>query len=274
MKQRWMVFFQCSSLNTDIKLEQLVCITFPSASGLQTRTRMEGIDRSSAQTSCAAASRHFLNINSWFNLSKAEVRREEKLSPWRVCRCPPPRRCWPRGRGCGWGWRGCPAPDPRALSPGSSYPCSASSCSEISSPSRQPCPVCDPLKISEDTNLSLTYKPQWIHTWICKLLNPRLFGSNVHQRSSNIPLQLAQGTLGSLLLTTEVCHGAANVVTIKIIDIMIVMVLKHWHSRGIHFELYPDLQLSPVVCLALARFALQWIPPGDIDVVNKELSDT
>merc|ERR1719410_2559400 len=60
MKQRGMVFFQCSSLNTDIKLEQLVCITFPSASGLQTRTRMEGIDRSSAQTSCAAASRHFL----------------------------------------------------------------------------------------------------------------------------------------------------------------------------------------------------------------------
>merc|ERR1719410_2288985 len=60
MKQRGMVFFQCSSLNTDIKPEQLVCITFPSASGLQTRTRMEGIDRSSAQTSCAAASRHFL----------------------------------------------------------------------------------------------------------------------------------------------------------------------------------------------------------------------
>ena len=149
MKQRGMVFFQCSSLNTDIKLEQLVCITFPSASGLQTRTRMVGINRSSAQTSCAAASRHFLNINSWFNLSKAEVRREEKLSPWRVCRCPPPRRCLPRGRGCGWGWRGCPAPDPRAQSPGSSCPCSASSCSEISSPSRPPCPVCDPLKVIE-----------------------------------------------------------------------------------------------------------------------------
>ena len=48
----------------------------------------------------------------------------------------------------------------------------------------------------------------------------------------------------------------------------------HLYSRCIHFELDPDLQLSSVVCLALARFALQWIPPGDIDVVNKELSDT
>merc|ERR1712156_21952 len=60
MKQLWMVFFQCSSLNTDIKLEQLVCITFPSAPGLQARTRLKGINRSSAQTRCAATPRHFL----------------------------------------------------------------------------------------------------------------------------------------------------------------------------------------------------------------------
>ena len=118
-------------------------------------------------------------------------------------------------------------------------------------------------------------KLQWIHTWVCKLLDPGLFGSNVHQRSSDIALQLAQGTLGSFLLTAEVCHGAANVVTIKTDDDrdrdgMNTLI---WYSRGIHFELDPDLQLSSVVCLALARFALQWIPPGDIDVVNKERSD-
>ena len=91
-------------------------------------------------------------------------------------------------------------------------------------------------------------KLQWIHTWVCKLLNPRLFGSNIHQRSSDIALKFAQWTLGSLLLAAEVSYRAANVVTIKIMmkedDKMIAMVWTHWYETHVAFTLNSILTSS------------------------------
>ena len=73
--------------------------------------------------------------------------------------------------------------------------------------------------------------------WISELLDSHLFWSNVHERSSD---NIGEWTF---LLVPQIRDRSSNMLT------------------RLHCELQSHLQLSSVVCLALPRLALQWIPP-------------